>query len=377
MKPQPFTRPSEASLPPIGAEEYPIFQKFSGGCGQFMEFPKAVMKGKPYPVKALINIGSSILTSYPQPAVFAEAFRKLELMVVVDRFMTRDALFADLVLPATTYFENTSYQRYPGYVRLRRPMIEPVGEARNDLLIMAEIAERLGFGQHYPKTDAEILEWAFAAKPDLLATLRESEDGVALPKREARYKKYESGGLRADGKPGFETPSGKLEIASSVLKDHGYDPLPVYSEPAEGPLGSPGLLTEYPLVLNTGARIHSTFRSQHLNIPGLVKLQPKPQVLIHPNDAAERGISDGDKVAVRTRRGHIQLFACVTDRVVRGSVEANMGGGNPIQVPEWRDANVNELTDFFDRDPISGFPAFKTQLCQIVKAPQACEVKSR
>ncbi|CQR71920.1 Acetylene hydratase [Sporomusa ovata DSM 2662] len=355
---------------PIGATEYPLFYKYTG-CGHFMEFPKAVLEEKPYAVKGLINSGSSILTSYPQPALYEEAFRKLEFMAVVDRFMTRDALFADVVLPATTYFENTSYQHYPGYTRLRRQVISPVGEARNDLFIMAEIAKRLGYGHMYPQNEEEMLEMAFARNPELLAELKTSQDGVAVPKREQRYKKYELGLLRPDGKPGFDTPSGKLEIASSILAEHGYAALPEYIEPVEGPLGSPDVYCEYPLILNTGARIHSTFRSQHLNIPGLVKLQPRPAILIHPDDAKQRGITAGDKVTVKTRRGQVNLYACITDQVMQGSVEANMGGGTPSQAPEWRDANVNTICDFINRDPISGFPVFKTQLCQVEKAELA------
>lgn len=351
---------------PIGATEYPLFYKYTG-CGHFLAFPRAVLEEKPYPIKGLINNGSSILTSYPQPALYEAAFRKLEFMAVIDRFLTRDALFADVVLPATTYFENTSYQTYPGYVRLRQPVIAPVGEARNDLFIMAEIAKRLGFGHLYPQNEEELLNMAFARNPGLLARLKETPDGVALPKAERQYRKYELGLLRKDGKQGFDTPSGKIELASSILSEHGYDALPVYVEPTEGPLGSPDVFIDYPLILNTGARIHSTFRSQHLNIPGLLKLQQKPQVLIHPKDATTRGIVDGDMVAVRTPRGKVSLYACVTERVVPGSVEANMGGGTPIQALEWKQANTNIISDFYNRDPISGFPTFKTQLCQVEK----------
>ena len=87
----------------IGAKEYPVFHELTNDA-QFMEFPKAVLKGEPYKIRGLINFGSSILTSYPQPDIFENAFKKLDLMVVIDRFLTKDALFADVVLPATTYF---------------------------------------------------------------------------------------------------------------------------------------------------------------------------------------------------------------------------------------------------------------------------------
>ena len=64
------------------------------------------------------------------------------------------------------------------------------------------------------------------------------------------YRKWEKGLLRADGRPGFDTPTGKFEIASTILEEHGYDALPVYTEPAEGPLAQPELARDYPLVFN-------------------------------------------------------------------------------------------------------------------------------
>jgi anaerobic selenocysteine-containing dehydrogenase len=101
------------------------------------------------------------------------------------------------------------------------------------------------------------------------------------------------------------------------LEKYGFDGLPVYVEPTEGPLGSPELYKKYPLVFNSGARLQSAFRSQHLNIPGLLKMQPKPQVLIHPVDAKARGIEDEDKVWVESPRGRGRLAKAddvMTDR---------------------------------------------------------------
>jgi len=138
-------------------------------------------------------------------------------------------------------------------------------------------------------------------------------------------------------------------------------------EPTEGPLGSPELHKKYPLVFNSGARIQSTFRSQHLNIPGLLKLQPKPQVLIHPLDARERGIENGDRVWVESPRGRVGFWAGVTDDVMTGQVEVNVGGGSPIHAAPWREANANHLTDPENRDPISGFPVYKALLCDVKK----------
>lgn len=361
--------PGRGSNPPlpIGAEEYPLFYELTGSA-HYMELPKAVLEGKPYPVKGLLINGASTLTSYPQPEIWEKVYSNLEFMAVTDRFMTRDALYADVVLPATTYFEITSYQRYPGYVRLRKPLLKPLGEARNDLFIFAELAKRLGYGHLYPQDEEELLQKAFARKSALLEELRKEPYGVKLQSPEPEYRKYETGRLRKDGQPGFPTPSGKVEIASSMLAKHGYDALPVYVDPLEGPLHDPDLAKEYPLVLNTGARIQTTFRSQHLNIPSLVKLQDKPLALIHPLDAETRGIKDGDRIVIRTKRGRVRYYADVTAKVLPGTVEVNMGGGSPIQIESWREANANVLTDFCNRDPISGFPVFKALLCQIEKS---------
>jgi anaerobic selenocysteine-containing dehydrogenase len=182
-----------------------------------------------------------------------------------------------------------------------------------------------------------------------------------------RYRKYATGELRDDGQPGFNTPTGKFEIASEWLRQHGYEPLPVYTEPVEGPAAGKALTQQYPLVFNSGARTQFAFRSQHHNIPSLVARQPHPLVHLHVDDARHRGIEDGDEVEVISPRGRVTFTACVTEDIVPGVVEANMGGGGPLGPLAWQKANVNVLTDFENRDPLSGFPVYKALLCDVVK----------
>ncbi len=204
-----------------------------------------------------------------------------------------------------------------------------------------------------------------------LDTLRAHPEGVRCPEPEQRYCKYERGELRADGRPGFETPTGKFEIASEWLRSYGYEPLPVYTEPTEGPLAAPELASRFPLVFNSGARIQSDFRSQHHHHPSLLKLQPEPLVHLHTEDARARGIADGDAVEVVSPRGRVPFRARVSEDIVRGAVEANMGGGGPLDPEAWRLATVNDLTDPDNRDPISGFPVYKALLCDVVKRHEA------
>ena len=352
---------------PIGADKHPLFCDVLKAA-QFMEAPRAILKGDPYPVKALLVVGASILTSLPDPDLWKECFRKLDFMVAFDRFMTGDAMYADIILPATTNFENLGYQRYPGgYCQLRQKVIDPIGEAKSSFQFLTQLAGKLGYGHLFPSTEEERVRFAFKDTPVSLEDLKTHPEGVRYEAGRVEYRKHEKGLLRSDGKPGFNTPSGKVELTSSMLQRYGYDGLPVYVEPTEGPLGSPEVYKKYPLVLNTGARLQSAFRSQHLNIPGLLKLQPKPQVLIHPVDAGVRGISDSGRVWVESPRGKVGVWAKVTNEVMTGQVELNVGGGSPIQAEAWRGANANFVTDLENRDPISGFPVYKALLCDVKK----------
>jgi len=355
------------SKPAIGSDRYPLFCALNKS-GHAMELPRAILDREPYPVRALVVLGGSILTAFPNPALWRRSLENLDGLIVIDRFPTADSAFADFVLPATTGFEITSYKLYTEHLSYRERIIPPQGEARNDYLIMAGLAEALGYGELYPQTEEEMLRFVFDSTPVSLEELKSRAEGIPLPSAPMKYEKYKTGLLRSDAAPGFETTSGRFEIASRLLSEYGYPSLPVYEEPMEGPIASPELAARFPLVLTTGTRIQSTFRSQHLNIPGLLKLQDKPQIWIHPKDAAGRGIENGDKVWVETKRGRVPFFANVTERIVEGVIEANMGGGGPIQPREWKEANVNVLTDPENRDGISGFPVFKALLCDVEKA---------
>ena len=355
---------SPLARPAIGAAEFPIYwdvrHEAHGGL-----LPRAILEGEPYPLRAMIVSGSSIITSWPDPDRWRRALAALDLLVVIDRFPTADAAFADIVLPATTMFEIESYMEYDDRVELRRRVIEPRGEARNDYLIFAELAARLGYGDRWPQTERGVVEMGLAGTGITYEELAASPDGVPLDRPATRYRKYETGELRPDGLPGFDTPTGLFEIASEWFRSYGYEPLPVYTEPAEGPVAAPDLAARFPLVLNTGARVKSAFRSQHRNIPSLVAMAPSPVVTIHPDDAATRGIADGDTVDLVSPRGRVRFQASVTADIVRGAVEASMGGGGALGPDAWRNANVNTLTDPTNVDPISGFPVFKALLCDV------------
>jgi len=365
-----LTEPPPAP-PPIGAAEYPLYYQTRREAHAGL-LPRAILDGDPYPVRGLIVSGASLITAWPEPARWRKALAALDLLVVINRFPTADMAYADLALPATTLFETESYIAIDGvndvFLQHRRRLIPPRGEARNDYLIFAELARRLGHGGRWPESESAMIAAALDGTGITLDDLRARPDGIRLAQPEMRYRKYETGALRADGRPGFATPSGKFEIASSWLAEHGHAALPVYSEPSEGPRAAPAMARRYPLVLNTGARTQWAFRSQHLNIPSLIRMQPRPLVHLHADDARPRGIADGDPVTVATPRGAVRLWAKVDRDIKPGVVEVNMGGGGATGPAAWRRANVNDLTDPDNVDPLSGFPVFKALLCEVRRA---------
>ncbi len=351
----------------LGRDRFPIYSAYRGE-SHAIALPDAVLHGKPYPIRALTILGGSIITAWPRPEVWRKTFAALDFMVTINRYHTADSAYADIVLPAATYYEITSYMRYGPLFKIRERLIEPQGEARNDFLIIAELARRLGYGHLYPQSEEKILRCALEGSGFTLEEVRAAGGEARVTTVMMQYKKWEKGLLRADRRPGFGTPSGKFEIASSILAEHGYEPLPVYTEPAEGPLASPELAREYPLVFNSGARTVYDFRSQHHGVRGLVERHPEPPVTMNRQDATNLGIIEGERVWVETPRGSALFTARLTDDIMRGTVDAAMGGGGPLGPSAWQECNVNEVTDLGRFDPISGFPIYKTLLCRVRKA---------
>jgi cysteine desulfurase NifS len=350
----------------LGRDRFPLYTAYRGE-SHAISLPDAVLEGRPYPIRSLIVLGASLITAWPEPKIWRKTLASLDLLVTIDRQLTADAAYADIVLPATTMYEIESYMVYGPIFRIREKAIEPVGEARNDFFILSELARRLGYGHLYPQNEEELLRHVLQGSGFTPQEVRSAGGTVRVSTEMMQYKKWEKGLLRTDGQPGFDTPTGKLEIASTLLEEHGYDPLPVYTEPQEGPLARPDLAERFPLVFNSGARVVTDFRSQHHGVPALLKERPEPTVTLNRNDAEARGIEDGDRVRIETERGSLLMKALVTEDIVQGAVDANMGGGGPIGPEAWQECNVNDLTDLHRYDPISGFPVYKALLCEVKK----------
>jgi anaerobic selenocysteine-containing dehydrogenase len=342
---------------------------------------RAILTGKPYPVKALITWAANPLVWAANTKLVYEALKSpnLELHVVLEHVMTPTAQLADYVLPiASKVFERvwcTTKQDVANVVYVRDKVIEPLGERRSDYYFWRELAVRLGLGEHFPwKTDEEVANMRL--KP-LGITVQELTDkgGVLyhFPPEKAHAQPHPTIG----GRPrGFATPSGKVEIYSIVLEMLDYDPLPYYEEPAESPVSTPLVAKEYPLILTTGGRFRPMFHSEYRHYGmGTRAIHPDPIMEIHPDTARELGIAEGDWVWVETRRGRIKQKARVTPAIHPKVVNVQASwwfperpGEEPHLYGIWDSlANVLTLDDPDTLDPLTGGWTNRALLCKVYK----------
>ncbi|EGV31372.1 Nitrate reductase [Thiorhodococcus drewsii AZ1] len=351
-------------LPPrIGDEVYPVWTHY-WPAGQSMLLPDCILEGRPQQVRALVAMGINT-AMWPNSKRMERALGALDFFVATDFFHNPATLQADIVLPAATNLERPALIAYPGCayqgeLRYRRAVVPPKGEARPDGEIFLDLGVRLGMGERFWQGDLEAA-WAEAAEgipEEIREEVYSNPNGVTVYS-EAIEELVEEGYLDAERLyrlRGFPTASGKVEFDSEELRAAGHAGLPVYREPAESPVSTPEVACDYPLVLTSGARTKFATHSQHQYLERMRPGIPNPLIEIHPEDAGTRGIQDGAWVSVRSPRGAVRFVARVTDRVKPGVVHCAHG---------WNHANVNELIDDRYLDPISGFPPFKSSLCEV------------
>jgi anaerobic selenocysteine-containing dehydrogenase/Fe-S-cluster-containing dehydrogenase component len=332
---------------------------------QINSLPEYVKSGA---IKACLMLGGNAIM-WGQSREYQAAFRDMDFVAAADfrdNPWTHD--YVDILLPAAMSYERSAPLTISGRrIFLREPAIAPRGEARSDYRICCDIGTALGYGDVFfgggPDAEEQCLRETLrtlgGAKTYTLEDLRAaSPDGLFLPLRGApRRKKWELGLLRRDGKPGFDTPSGKVEFVSEVLREHGLDPRPVYREPVYSPVSTPDIAREYPLVPITGARVPYYSNAKHRELPWLRRFEPEPVMRLHPLDAAERGLKSGDMVRITApiNPGGIVMKIEPSGTIKRGTADIPHG---------WAQANANELISR-DFDPISGFVPFREGLCEV------------
>ena len=342
-------RPWEEMAARMGQEEHPVWCQLTSEA-QAMALPHQVQSDKPYPIRALLGFGLNH-RMYAGSDLAKDNREKLNFFVNTELFMTDTAKMADIVLPACTSFERSELFISPSqFAFWTKPAVAPVGESRPDIDIIVELAKRLTPEDELIAQGHEAcLDWIFEPSGITVDALRQHDGGLHLADRpETGYEKYQE--------EGFPTPSGKMEFTSLVLKEAGIDPLPVYAEPRLSPVSEPEIAESYPLILTTGARLPMYGRARTSSVPRLRNLRPDPLVDINPLDADARDIVARQWVELSTAKGALRVRTNITEYVPPGVV--NMSHSLP-------EANVNELIDNRYRDPISGYPGFKSLLCEV------------
>ena len=337
---------------------------------------RAMCTGDPYPIKALFGTDSNPLLGHERPDHYIiQALRdKLEFIVWTDITMTPSNQYADILLPVCTPLERNYVTNTPEVgVFAGQAVIEPLYESQTDFFVFRELTHRMGRGEMWPWKTEE--EWCDYQLEQMGITFRELTETCFTPAPEV-WKKYEKGLLRKDGKPGFETPSGKCELYASLLEKYNIEPIPLFSWPKETYEKDPEIAEEYPIILMTGSRElnYPFFHSQYRQVPRLREMQLFPKMLINTKLANEMGIKDGNWAWVETRNGRVRFKADVTERIHPKMVSVTHSWWYPeMGPPDYGvfESNVNVLVDpFLCADPGTGTTELRGLLCRVYKADE-------
>jgi anaerobic selenocysteine-containing dehydrogenase len=323
-------------------------------------------------VHALFVYNSNPAAVAPDQGPVLRGLARHDLFTVVhEQFFTDTADYADIVLPATTFLEHKDVQGAYGhyYAQLSEQAIAPLGEARSNVWLFSQLAQRMGFAEPcFRDTPDDLIAQALhASDPEqqdpwlagiTAASLHEAGGAIRL-----RFPGEQDGRRFQPFAEGpFPTPSGKIELYSETLAAQGIDPLPEFRPAVESRHTSDG---RYPLEFlprKSDNHLNSTF----VNLPTHQKFEAAHRGVleIHADDAGPRGIADGDSVEVFNDRGMLRLRAHVNGAVARGVVSARLGwnklsaGGH----------NVNLLTSQRIND-LGGGPVFYSALVEVRKSP--------
>ena len=367
----------------IGVDDRPLGPaRFEFITGE--DFYTAALDGRPYQVRGLVSFGANLLMAQGDSARGRDALQALDFHVHLDMFMSPTAEQADIVVPVTGAFEAEGLkvgfeisQEAQSLVQLRAPLVPPVGESRSDIEVIFDLAMRLGLGERFFDGDVDAA-WEHQLEPSgvTLQQLRDDPAGVHLP-LETRHRKYAAAG--DDGVPaGFATPTGRIELYAEDFLDVGQPPLPTFVEPALSPRSRPDLADEFPLVLTCAKSLYFC-ETQHRQVASLRRHAPDPEVELHPDTAAVRGIAEGDWVEIATPKGRVRARAAFNGTLAPGVVCGQHGWFDPCEELDLAghpafgpgSANLNLVLSQTPSDPISGSSPLRAQVCQVTRLDAA------
>ena len=338
----------------------------------------AIKTEKPYKIRALISCANNTLLSVPDSLHSYECLKELDFFVYMDFFMTPTAELADIVLPGALWPEVDSIFCMPEFgdvAALCMQKCVQVGQCKSDEEFMMELCQRMGLDYGADSQEEilnEILTEMGRRRPEYAGMTFEKFKALGYVAPERTYRNYT--------KRGFDTETGKFQLASPRLQAAGCDPVPNWKEVPESPVSRPDLLEEYPLILTTGSRTQPYFISNNRQIKSLRKQHPFPLVSMSETTGKKYGISDGDWVFIETQRGKITQKAKFLPDMPENVVSCEMGWWYPeAGAPDygWQESNVNILTVGQPPcDDIGGAYQLRALLCRI-SLNRDCKIESR
>ena len=335
---------------------------------------RAMEEGEPYPVRALIVNATNPLLTYADTHRVFDALMGLDLLVVLDYYMTPTAMIADYVLPAAGAIERPVLQVHGGVANMGYggpAAVEPYYERRCDYDVFRGLGLRLGQVDAWPE---ETLADAFAAQLARAGMDWDAFCQLGIYWQPPAYAKHELPG--PDGKPqGFATTTGKIELASEFLPTLGGPRLPEPAAPAT-PLCSPELVEDAEraggahLPMITGSRKQPYNASMYFNNPAFRQKSPHPVAEVSEATAERLGLEPGDRVEIATDKGSAR-FILETAPLRDDLVNVDYGWWHPEWEPGGPDlggmweSNVNCLTSCEPGEPLIGTWSYNAIDCVI------------
>lgn len=313
---QEFPKTEQVRCDQVGTLNFPLPDP-NHGVAQCL--PHVILNEDPYPVKALIAYRFDPLKSIPDSRLTKKALEKLDLIVTIDVNFSDIAWYSDVILPESIYLERTDCIQQANGLKpqmfLRRQAVPPRYDTREGAMIIKALAERLDIGQYFPYSNMEELAaWQLEGTGFSLADF-DAKGFVAYGKEQIFWNRQD--GLQ------FKTPSGKIELLSSLMENAGYASFPEYQAPV-GPDDQ-----QFRLIVGRNA-LHTHVSTQ--NNPYLNELCPENTLWINSARAKKLGIANQSMVEVTSSRATGRIKAFVSDLIHPDAVFTLHGFGHEAKL---------------------------------------------
>ncbi len=342
--------------PALNKGNYP----FAGEEGVTHAIVRATLTEEPYPIKAWFATGTNIMKAMPNQRDTLKAVQKLDLLVAVDMMPYDGVMLADVVLPECTYLERHDdfflvRERALG-ISFRQPVVQPMYDTKPGWWIAKELGKRLGLEKYFSwntleeflKQKAEIwgIDYSELVKNGYIS-FPESEKPYILPGEDFKFK----------------TQSGKIELYSRELKEHGFDPVPKYTKHEQPPEG-------WFRLIYGRAPVHTFSRTT--NNPSLWELMEENVAWINAKVAKKMGLKNGDYIVLVNQDGvkSNKVRAKVTERIRPDCIYVVHGFGTTsklLRKAYLRGADDQQLITRYAIDPISGTVGMRVNFVKVTK----------